>query len=234
MSFKENIHLDDQSVVINDQNREEGEDGYQNDNTLKSTDIQFPFTKINSNTYQQNRIESTINARQTMKKATRVEEEQPAAKGDHKPASVSSADEFYETSPILDNDEEEVVDEEEIYFPTLLDETNYPVVHVPIQPHMSRPLNKFGDLNLKNIPIAQTPKSFPLDSQEAKDQDEIALYNIMEYEFENNGDDAKKNSWWSPNDCWSKFVHNEEDVEVKESLMGDANLDLIFNNIYST
>ena len=200
MSFKENIVLDDQS------DREEFEERF------KPTDVQFPFTKVHSNTYQPNRIESTINARQ-----------EQSIRADPKPASVSSADEFYETSPVLE--------EEEIYFPTLLDETNYPVVHVPIQPHMSRPLNKFGDLNLKNIPIAQTPKSFPLDSQGARDQDEIALYNIIEYEIEAI---EETSSWWSPKDCWSKFVHREEDVEVEESIMGDANLDQIFDNIYST
>ncbi|KAI5961041.1 hypothetical protein CANMA_003937 [Candida margitis] len=168
MSFKENVYSDDQSVVIN---RDGNTEGHQND-TLKSTDIQYPLTKINSNTYQPNRIESTINARQA------PAPEQPVFKAEpiNKPVSVSSADEFYEASPILE--------EEEMYFPTLLDETNYPVVHVPVQPHMSKPLNKFADLNLKNIPIAQTPKSFPLDSQGAKDQDEIALYDIMEYEFE--------------------------------------------------
>ncbi|CCG25130.1 hypothetical protein CORT_0H00120 [Candida orthopsilosis Co 90-125] len=218
MSFKENIYSDDQSVVLYDQNREEVEERHQND-TLKSTDVQFPFTKVNSNTYQPNRIESTINARQT-----HIEEQQTTKLDlSNKPGSVSSADEFYETSPILED--------EELYFPTLLDETNYPVVHVPVQPHMSRPLNKFSDLNLKNIPIAQTPKSFPLDSQGAKDQDEIALYNIIEYEFDTV--DEKK-SWWSPKDCWSKFVHREEDMDVEESIIGDANLDQIFDNIYNT
>lgn len=147
MSFKENISLDDQSVVLYDQNREEVEERHQND-TLKSTDVQFPFTKVNSNTYQPNRIESTINARQT-----HIEDQQ-TTKIDlaNKPGSVSSADEFYETSPILE--------EEELYFPTLLDETNYPVVNVPVQPHMSRPLNKFSDLNLKIFPLLKHRNHF--------------------------------------------------------------------------
>ncbi|KAI5955953.1 hypothetical protein KGF57_003438 [Candida theae] len=197
MSLKENIYSDDQSIVVND--RHELEERHED--TLKSTDARFPYTVVNSNTYQPARVESTINARQAHVK------EQPITKPDYPstivPASVSSADEFYETSPVLE--------EEQIYFPTLLDETNYPVVHVPVQPHMTRPLDKFSDLNLKNIPIAQTPKSFPLDSQGARDQDEVALYNIIEYEMEAVED---KNSWWSPKDCWSKFVHREEDPKL--------------------
>ncbi|KAI5950102.1 hypothetical protein KGF54_005250 [Candida jiufengensis] len=192
------------------------------ENQIKS-DVQTPLRKINSNTFfylptvtktDQANNDQTINSN--------------IKKNEENEQSLSS-EEFYEASPTL---------EEELYFPTLLDEINYPFVKVPMQPHMSKPLNVTSELNLKTIPIANIPKSFPL-NQEAKSPEEDALCKILDHEFneldQQQGDEEEKpkTHWWSKKDLWSKFIErNENDQDLKLSNLIDANIDDIFVQIY--
>ena len=80
--------------------------------------------------------------------------------------SGSSNDEFYEASPV--------------YFPTLLDETNYPFVAVTTKPHMTQPLQEC-ELNLEGVATTNF-HAFPF-GNDTRTADERALTKIIQHEM---------------------------------------------------
>ncbi|CAX40576.1 conserved hypothetical protein [Candida dubliniensis CD36] len=132
--------------------------------------------------------------------------------------STSSNDEFYEASPVLK-------EEEDVYFPTLLDETNYPFVAVAIQPHMREPLVDCA-LNLQEI-VTTKVHAFPF-GNDTTTTDELALTRIFEFEM---GDNQQKPSWWSPQNPWSEYINHTPNVPA-EFTQEDVYLDQVFRDIY--
>ncbi|KAI5960852.1 uncharacterized protein KGF55_004422 [Candida pseudojiufengensis] len=223
--FDENINSSDSKSIENNNNQKQS--------------IQTPLRKVNSNTFfylpntNTNNVKSTTRNDQILtnnsisKENIDLDQEQSL-----------SSEEFYEASPTLEF--------EELYFPTLLNEINYPLVNVPIQPHMLKPLNSNinKELNLKNIPIANIPKSFPL-NQENKTIEEDSLCKILEFEFkliddekksEEDGNvesnNVKKGSWWTRTDHWSNLIGRVESDQQSTVDLIDSNIDDIFVNIH--
>ncbi|KAI3404801.1 hypothetical protein KGF56_002431 [Candida oxycetoniae] len=184
----------------------------------KKVEQPVPLSKLKSNIYHNlpNPIQSTLSV------PVRVEE--PTLEPIYA-QSLSSNEEFYEASPVLDEDE--------LYFPSLFEETNFPTVFFPTQPHMSKPLQDNAILNLQKIPIMCSPRSFPLDSDPVKTNDVQALHNILSYEFKNT--DPTTSSWWCRQDPWSQFIERDQEQSIQPAnkrLKEEVNLDQIFINIY--
>ncbi|CAK9442397.1 uncharacterized protein LODBEIA_P61400 [Lodderomyces beijingensis] len=178
---------------------------------LESNINHNPANPIHSTNVKTIQVEKTIPKTQSAPTSTSISEK-----------SLTSNEEFYEASPVLEEDEE-------ICYPSLLEETNYPTISVPTQPHMSKPLETHTTLNLRNIPIAHNPRSFPLDCDSVKGKDERALHKILAYEFEHL---EPATSWWFRRDPWSVFIERDDKPDVPPSNLEEINLDQIFNHIY--
>ena len=131
----------------------------------KLESISIPFTRVDTNVY-----ENSPNAIQQSHSIIRTNFET------NREVSNSSNDEFYEASPVL---------EEALYFPSLLEESNYPTVTVKVEPHMTKPLvnGPLDLLGIINTSLTSKPRVFPL-ATEIENKDELTLLRVMEYEMD--------------------------------------------------
>lgn len=124
--------------------------------------------------------------------------------------SGSSNDEFYEASPV--------------YFPTLLDETNYPFVAVTTKPHMTQPLQEC-ELNLEGVATINF-HAFPF-GNDTRTADELALTKIIQHEMCH----PYRQSWWSPPNPWSDYIDHTPPLPTSFT-QPDVYLDQVFSEIY--
>lgn len=187
----------------------------------KLESISIPFTRVDTNVY-----ENSPNAIQQSHSIIRTNFET------NREVSNSSNDEFYEASPVL---------EEALYFPSLLEESNYPTVTVKVEPHMTKPLvnGPLDLLGIINTSSTSKPRVFPL-ATEIENKDELTLLRVMEYEMD---DAIQKNatgwfSWFFPKDTWRDLLINggdsDEELETStEFAQNEVYLDQIFTQIYN-
>ncbi|KAG7664408.1 uncharacterized protein J8A68_002081 [[Candida] subhashii] len=176
-------------------------------------------------------------------------------------ASFSSAEDiFYEASPTLRDLEPlqlqpppPTVDDSR-YFPSLLEETNYPTISVIMEPHMTKPLQKGYDLDLQ---ISTDPMMIPntgpfyndRDEESFEDNEVSALLRIIEYEIKLENETIESISWPSKVGSWFKGMFTRTDYEKEypwttfitrsesppsELKQDDVHLDEIFQNIYNS
>ncbi|EGW30236.1 uncharacterized protein SPAPADRAFT_63853 [Spathaspora passalidarum NRRL Y-27907] len=153
-------------------------------------------------------------------------------------SSTDDGDIFYEASP-------ELIDvatlEPEIrYYPTLLEETNYPTINVSLEPHMVKPLAETCELNLESVvnPIDTPPDMF-FPSHDNLDADSLVLLNIMKHELKEEEDIKHRVGWfknWFKFDsqsCWSQFIARPEFIgQTCEDDKSDVYLDKVFEYLY--
>ncbi|EMG47430.1 hypothetical protein G210_2244 [Candida maltosa Xu316] len=166
-----------------------------------------PFTRIDSNVY-----ENSPNLIQRTHSIVRNA-------ASNRELSNSSNEVFFEASPVL---------EEPVYFPSLLDETNYPSISVKVQPHMTKPLTDCP-LTLQNI-VSTNIHAFPL-HDEIENKDESTLARILEHEMNESDNKSSWFSWFSPDTSWNDLINHVQEP-VKELHYEEVYLDQVFKQIY--
>lgn len=148
---------------------------------------------------------------------------------------------FYESSPVLFNDQLHPVSSDSEYYPTLLSETLKPTVKVYIDPHMTKPLPQSIDLkfDIHDSELLLDPLvAYAPFSDLNEESDEMKLLNVLQLEIENLEEEPKAFSWldfinlsyynlrcmifgmsddeYFEKYPWAKFFHEEESEEGEE------------------
>lgn len=175
-------------------------------------------------------------------------------------ASLSSnEDVFYEASPILTDAEQRQIDDQVDdgnvrYFPSLLEETNYPTIAVRMEPHMKKPLGKDCELDLALLTNRMIPpRTGPFYNEdlikEINDPDILCLLRIIDYEIQVDDKPVMPTPWKSKIRSWLKCIVSSPDIiseypwtrfirhpqnSVNETPRDEVYIDEIFDHIYNS
>ncbi|RLV92821.1 hypothetical protein JA1_002912 [Spathaspora sp. JA1] len=153
-------------------------------------------------------------------------------------SSTEEGDVFYEASPVIDDIMTSLNEPEIRFYPTLLEETNYPTINVTIEPHMTKPLAENGDLKLETLinPV-DLPHDMCFRSPDINEES-LALLKIMKYELKDDEDIKPKSDGWFKQWFkfegreWSEFVVSSPSEVVADDDKQEVYLDKVYEYIY--